>query len=1317
MADLFGKPFSSQEELFKDVNPRTSFEALDTPVTLDSFNAQIGNVHQELLHGEAGLDRSTKEMGMFLRGIAMTGKGDIRDPRTRNPNVSFSPGERVDAVRFNKDRFNKQMSQIMSVEKRMAVLEGWARDNPVLAKQIGLHKTWLDDLKKTAASAGQRGWRIVDTILRNLDRGRGAVAAYSHTMYQGGRETDAIRRAKAAFIGSERGWKWVPEVQGPMFKEVLEAAGVDPGFMRTAGGFTLDVIIDPINLLGIGAAREGIEIGAHQILNRAGRALHGKYLGEAKELALAKAGVRDMTELPVDELDAMWREGNERMAQHIRSLDRNGANELLDIGGLKIAGMTLPGTSFLRKKGALIEGEWKTDWVAESLPYIVGQSTRKGMEKLGRSITLASEGRRGDKLGKLIEALPIRTKNAVLKVGMAFARTNPAAGKDYKMFKQREYLDKLGSDMLRVNETVHRTFGNIHGADLEAMALAIDRGKVEEFLGHVRVVNGEVYYENVRRAVNEYQAHMDVIVIDEVKRGWFQKQWTDEMKDTFERWVKNPLEMEKFLTPQLVERFKKVRYDHYVPIISQNLEKVKVLSSGKQTPRSPSIVEVFTKHRDTPNLDAAIELGYAPLLNLKEIMTVRMLSHSRASVTSDFLEGAAARYTSRIPEAVGSSKLIKDLYTPQARTAWGDVIKMRTANGRIAREAREQLDLARRMAFEPDVPLEAVRRLDDAAREEFIMFRMRHVSSLKGAKRVWKRFVEEPTRKGIYDGFAHAPDKNVHRAYAIAKDFADVNYAQWKMMEVGGLADPDILGKVMLPTPIVDDLARLQKYKILPEEFGPILSLYDRINFWWKRGVTILWPAFHVRNKITNVVNSAMDIGIAGVLDRKTMWTIMRGGDGILVAKNGNRYSYSQIRQLMRKHGVINIEYRRIDVPTQMMTQIMKREGKWSRRVGKQFSYKLPGREALLRRGEALGPAQVSMVNPMQAGEEAGILIENSDRAQLFIKSLQRGMSAEQSAARVNKFLFDYADLGRVDQQIIKRFFNPFWTWTRKNLALQAKLVANRPGRWVSPAKFARAMSVEVDGEIKSDIEREYLPKYFSDYFAIRLDVAQGISKWLMNVDLPAADLDRIWQGSYRETVMDWVGMIGPQAKTLLEYVASKDLYLDRERKQFISGTKMYPIMASLPESIKRTLKMRERTVRGERRIEVDAGRWRAFNYLTLYLASRLYSTVGRITDPNAGTISERMVNLFTGMRTEHIDHEAEMRRVLNRILGDKDVGLKANLDKMYQDYIDELAIESVDRRAAEKEMIQFRDAVTTPEIGAELDDIPDAAWTREEGL
>jgi hypothetical protein len=214
--------------------------------------------------------------------------------------------------------------------------------------------------------------------------------------------------------------------------------------------------------------------------------------------------------------------------------------------------------------------------------------------------------------------------------------------------------------------------------------------------------------------------------------------------------------------------------------------------------------------------------------------------------------------------------------------------------------------------------------------------------------------------------------------------------------------------------------------KILPPDNRTLRSIakgYDEGLRAWKSWTLGVFPVFHTRNEIDDLFRAigygGMDFRRLGDAARVSAWgtRLWRGGpEPVFFAKGGARYTATELKNLMIKWGVVD---------TGQMSEVLNQLG------------------ALARPKGMLEHAADNRV--VNAGKEFGRVRENWTRSALFLDGLKRGMSPGEAAARTAKYLFDYGDLSKVEQQFMRRLF-PFYTYTRKNIPIQLENLVAKPG-------------------------------------------------------------------------------------------------------------------------------------------------------------------------------------------------------------------------------------------------------------------------------
>ena len=96
----------------------------------------------------------------------------------------------------------------------------------------------------------------------------------------------------------------------------------------------------------------------------------------------------------------------------------------------------------------------------------------------------------------------------------------------------------------------------------------------------------------------------------------------------------------------------------------------------------------------------------------------------------------------------------------------------------------------------------------------------------------------------------------------------------------------DVIGDVLLPQSVVADLTKNPRL-IEDEGVRTLLKGYDKALNFWKGSVTSLFPAFHVRNASSNVLQNFLDIGLDAINPERhsVAIAIMRMSDDAPVSK------------------------------------------------------------------------------------------------------------------------------------------------------------------------------------------------------------------------------------------------------------------------------------------------------------------------------------------------------------------------------------------------------------------------------------------------
>jgi hypothetical protein len=264
--------------------------------------------------------------------------------------------------------------------------------------------------------------------------------------------------------------------------------------------------------------------------------------------------------------------------------------------------------------------------------------------------------------------------------------------------------------------------------------------------------------------------------------------------------------------------------------------------------------------------------------------------------------------------------------------------------------------------------------------------------------------------------------------------------------EVGKFASNDgveVANKLLEGKKFTPEIARVvDNYysSIKPEALNAFIKTYDKVQNWWKASA-LTSPAYHVRNFAGNIWNNFV-AGINPIFYKKA-----------IQAQIG---SLPEEVELAKKLGVINEGWYASDIGDEIINRV-KGIGNWKKGINP------------LSRSNYL----------FKLNKNIGSAVENNSRLAHWFSKMADGLSPEEAARSVKKYLFNYDELTQMEKTVFKRVF-PFYTWTRKNLPVQLEGLLNQPAKYVLPYKLQAQIE---DGVEKPD------EKYMSDYIKSNIPI------------------------------------------------------------------------------------------------------------------------------------------------------------------------------------------------------------------------------------
>lgn len=264
--------------------------------------------------------------------------------------------------------------------------------------------------------------------------------------------------------------------------------------------------------------------------------------------------------------------------------------------------------------------------------------------------------------------------------------------------------------------------------------------------------------------------------------------------------------------------------------------------------------------------------------------------------------------------------------------------------------------------------------------------------------------------------------------------------------------------------------------KFVQQTFNPEFGALDKIakvtGFdWatnqWKAAVTKYFPAFHLRNYVSGIEQNFQTVGKDAFDPRLHMDAVK------LIANRAGKRASEAITLGKR---------------TFKTSQLAKAyedrfgRGDWKHvadigeSIWKERNLSLPSRAM-----RGLGKANL----PGRLADHVGDFVETNQKMVAYLASLRQGKSIPEALKIAEQAGFDYSRITPFERNIMKRII-PFYSYTRKNLELQAKTLLQSPGRTAAVGKATDALSTGFSGAPASPEEQASLPAFVQQGLNIR---------------------------------------------------------------------------------------------------------------------------------------------------------------------------------------------------------------------------------------
>lgn len=498
---------------------------------------------------------------------------------------------------------------------------------------------------------------------------------------------------------------------------------------------------------------------------------------------------------------------------------------------------------------------------------------------------------------------------------------------------------------------------------------------------------------------------------------------------------------------------------------------------------------------------------------------------------------------------------------------------------------------------------------------------------------------------------------------------------------------------------VPEELARGLKMWKNPSQSAGILGLVDAFNGFFKPFVTVLWPAFFVRNAeglihnmwfsgmgATSILSNGMQ---AGMLQKgKTgAGSALRKVDGKKVVsiktKNGRfEMGYDEFVTKMELDGALNSGAR--DVGQQQLTPqgTLRDTNVIKRMAARVKGEKLQDREGMemfkeLSRVYDHNILQKHGANVFAYGASLNQGMDNNAKIARMLHGLKNGETWEEAVRNTRKFLFDYTEAGRGIESWARAF--PFLRWSRFSAPLMAEQLFLKPQK-VQKLKaisgFIGNVAEDTD-DSKSVLEAEAstLPDWLQEKYHILLGRNDdGSQRVIYGLGLPIEDLNRLFGGGIPGTIENWMADLTPIIRAPIELASDHSFFVGepvgKDNPQMARFyARSWGWIDALPETagdgIRDWLQLKRLEDPRTGRVRYQAG-----NPMAMYLFSSLVMRAGNEVEKTRRIFAEprdrgmSIVNFMSGVKVGDFFDPAPSRVPLAQALRDNPF-----LRQKYQQY------------------------------------------------
>jgi hypothetical protein len=444
----------------------------------------------------------------------------------------------------------------------------------------------------------------------------------------------------------------------------------------------------------------------------------------------------------------------------------------------------------------------------------------------------------------------------------------------------------------------------------------------------------------------------------------------------------------------------------------------------------------------------------------------------------------------------------------------------------------------------------------------------------------------------------------------------------FRPVKVTGIIEKSSLAKqlenVHFPEEVAADLERV--FHLDAKKSGALGKMFDAVTGNWKALATRANPGFSIRNALSNA------------------WLLSAAG--------------------MEPHEVINGLLRRalprkgLDIAGKSNDEVVKLAQQWGV-LGTGHLHELQGSERI-----------VSKIPGIKQLGKAADKIENDARLTLFHWGLGKGLSPEQAALNVRKYLFNYNELTDTEKNI-RRYAIPFYTWMRKSAPVVAESYLQNPKLWSRTNSLVQALQSSAK-DAGTFIPDKNLPEYMRDDIQLNLGFTPEGGSTTMANPFPVTEVSK-----WASPMTNLGASLSPWLKVPAEYLTNKSLFtggnIAPELQRGVEPSWAGPKAATAPGAGLVGAALGYPTFKGKQQVPVVADY--ALSQIP-FVGPRVLATGTELAEGNVSGAVERIAGL-TKTRDAAEVTKSKQRAFKQRVAENK---AKQSIGKRSKSRLDELA-------------------------------------------